>query len=107
LQFPPDGGVTPCADWFKEENAMIEFTDDDGFSGSHNSQFIKGIRIGWNNTKHWHDRDGLAVPSEMFLRYICEVLRRWKDGKADIIDTKPLPRPDDLNSKIPVSEWEN
>jgi hypothetical protein len=86
---------------------MNEFTDDDGFSGSHNSQFIKGIRLGWNSTKHWNDRDGLAVPPEMFLKGIDEALRRWKDGKAEIIDTKPLPRPDDLNSKIPVNEWEN
>jgi hypothetical protein len=93
------------------ENAMTEFsrndfTDDDGFAGSQNSRLIKGTRVGWNDTKHWYDRDGLPLPSELMLISIRKVLRRWHDGRAEIIDTQPLPRLDDLNSKIPNDRWE-
>ena len=83
-------------------DARDEFDD----SSSNNSRLIKGTRILWNNITHWHDRDGLAVPLEMLLREVRQVLQRWKDGRAEIIDRKPLPRPDELNSKIPVNEWE-
>jgi hypothetical protein len=85
---------------------MAQDFNDDGFSGSHSSQFIKGIRVGWNNTKHWHDADGVELRGEMLVLGISECVRRYKDGKWEIIDTKPLPCPDDLNSKIPVSEWQ-
>jgi hypothetical protein len=79
---------------------MNEFTDDDGFSSSNNSRFIKGTLLSWNNTKHWHDRDGLALPSELLRIGPREVLRRWSDRRAELLDTKPLPCPDALNSKL-------
>jgi hypothetical protein len=88
------------------EVPQYEFNDDDGFGGSHNSRLIRGIRVSWNRTQHWHDRDGVAVPSEMFLVSVREFLQRWKDGRPEIIDAKPLPRADDLNSAIPVSDWQ-
>ena len=88
------------------EGTRYELNENDGFSGSHNSRLIKGIRLVWNDTKHWHDRDGLAPPSPMLLLGLREVLQRWKEGKAEIIDTKPLPSVEDLNSTIPVNEWQ-
>jgi hypothetical protein len=89
----------------RKGNRMTEEFND-GFAGSQNSRLIKDVRVRWNDTKHWHDGDGLAVPLEMLLLEVREVLQRWKDGRAEIIDTQPLPRPDELNSKIPVNEWE-
>jgi hypothetical protein len=37
---------------------------------------------------------------------INEILRKWKEGKAEIINEKPLPDPAQLNSTIPIAEWE-
>jgi hypothetical protein len=34
------------------------------------------------------------------------VLQRWKDKKAEVISTHPLPDTDELNAKVPASEWE-
>ena len=82
-----------------------EFTDDDGFAGAQSSRLIKGVCLRWNDRNHWHDRDGLAVPLEMLLLGIREVLQRFNDGSAELIDNKPLPSPEDLNATIPKDEW--
>jgi hypothetical protein len=82
--------------------------EDDGFRrGSFNSgRLIKGSLIGWNDIKHWADRDGSTPPSPMLVIKVNEVLQRWQDNLPEVIDTKPLPDPEELNKDIPVAEWE-
>jgi hypothetical protein len=81
--------------------------DDDGFHGSLNSgRLLKGTFLKWNDTAHWLDRDGLTPPSPLLVIGINEILQKWKDGKAEIINEKPLPDPAQLNSTIPIAEWE-
>jgi hypothetical protein len=81
--------------------------EDDGFYGSLNSgRLIKGTFLKWNDTAHWHDRDGLTPPSPLLVIAINELLQMWKNGKAEIISERPLPDPGMLNAAIPVSEWE-
>jgi hypothetical protein len=87
------------------DHSMKPRPDDDGFGGSHRSgRLIRGLRIGWN--LEWTDQDGCAPPSELLIPSLRRILQKWKDGKAEVIDTFPLPDPDLLNSAIPVCEWE-
>ena len=78
---------------------------DDGFHGSLNTgrsnNFLK-----WTKETSWRDRDGLAPPSPMLVFAVDEALQSWKANKPIIIRDKPLPNPDELNSAIPMSEWE-
>jgi hypothetical protein len=81
--------------------------DDDGFRGSSGStRLIRGSVIRWDATQHWQDRDGLAPPEQLLVIRVNEVLQKWKDGKPEVIDTKPLPDENGLNAAIPVEEWE-
>jgi hypothetical protein len=81
--------------------------DDDGFHGSlKSSRLLKGTLIKWNDNIHWADRDGLTPPSPLLVIAINEILQKWKDGKAEVINEKPLPDPAQLNSTIPIAEWE-
>jgi Family of unknown function (DUF5906) len=73
--------------------------EDDGFSGSLKSgRLLKGALIKWNDNNHWADRDGLTPPSPLLVVAINEILQKWKDGKADIINEKPLPS---VNARLP------
>jgi hypothetical protein len=80
---------------------------DDGFSASLRSRRVgRGSYLRWNDKQHWIDRDGVAVPSPLLVVGINEILRRWRANVAEDITEKPLPSADDLNSAIPVAEWE-
>jgi hypothetical protein len=80
---------------------------DDGFTGSLNTgRMNRGSYLKWTDADHWVDRDGLSPPSPLLVIAISEVLQRWKDGKAEVINDKPLPDPEQLNASIPVAEWE-
>ena len=79
----------------------------DGFNGSFSSdRTIKGTQLVWNDAQHWRDRDGLKPPAQLLVVGVDAILQRWKEGLPQVIRDKPLPDPDDLNSAIPVSEWE-
>ena len=81
--------------------------DDDGFSGSLNSGRVgKGSSLKWNDSLHWLDCDGLTPPSPLLVVAVNEILRRWKDNRAEDIVEKPLPDPELLNASIPASDWE-
>jgi hypothetical protein len=81
--------------------------DDDGFSGSLNSGRVgKGSFLKWNDSQHWLDRDGLVPPSLMLVVAVNEILQRWHEKKPEVITDKPLPDPEELNSAIPIEEWE-
>jgi hypothetical protein len=89
------------------EVTSYEQDTDDGFSASSRSSRVgRGSYIKWNDKQGWVDRDGIAVPSPLLVVGVNEILRRWKDNVAEDIVDKPLPSADDLNSAIPVSEWE-
>ena len=89
LQPPPDDG------------------DNDGFSRSLiTDRLIKGTVAKWNDQKGWHDRDGLPLPSPMFVVGINTALQRWQNRHADTILDKPLPDANALNATIPMTEWE-
>jgi hypothetical protein len=91
-------------------NALTNYEpepEDDGFNGSVNSgRLLKGTFLKWTDETHWVDRDGLTPPSPLLVIAVKEALQRWKDGKAEVIDTQPLPDTEQLNAAIPVSEWE-
>jgi hypothetical protein len=79
----------------------------DGFNGSFSSdRTIKGTQLVWNDAQHWRDRDGLKPPAQLLVVGVDAILQRWKEGLPQVIRDKPLPDPDDLNSAIPISEWE-
>jgi hypothetical protein len=80
---------------------------DDGFAVSSRSRRVgRGSFLKWNDNVHWIDRDGIAAPSPLLVVGIDEILRRWKGNTAEDIIDKPLPDPDELNSTIPIREWE-
>ena len=80
---------------------------DDGFSRSLlTDRLIKGQTAKWDDQKKWHDRDGLPLPSPMFVVGVNTALQRWQNGQAETILNKPLPDPDQLNAAIPKSDWE-
>ena len=88
VQPPPDGG-------------------DDGFSRSLlTDRLIKGQIAKWDDQKKWHDRDGLPLPSPMFIVGVNTALQRWQNHKPETKLEKPLPDLDKLNATIPKSEWE-
>jgi hypothetical protein len=69
-------------------------------------QFICGTFARWNENSGWVDRDKLPLPSTMFVIGTTTVLQKWKDGKAEVKSTHPLPNADELNAAIPKAEWE-
>src|SRR5262249_35608735 len=72
--------------------------DVDGFHVSLNSgRVLKGSRRKWTDAAHWVDGDGLTPPSPLLVVAVNEVLRRWKDKKAQVISDKPLPNREQLN----------
>jgi hypothetical protein len=77
--------------------------DDDGFNGG-SGRPARGSYLTWN--LEWRDSDGLPPPSPLVVIKIDEIVRRWRDHKPEDITAKPLPDVDDLNSSVPVSEWE-
>jgi hypothetical protein len=59
----------------------------------------------------WTDGDGLAPAGEMLAVATTRALQCWKD--KELLDYEieqpggePLSDPDELNSKIPMAEWE-
>jgi hypothetical protein len=87
-----DPGPSPC-------------DNDDGFSGGSNNA-RSGEYIKWTAERGWQDRNGLAVPSPQLVIAVDEILQRWQDKKPEKITAKPLLDPDDLNSVIPIKDWE-
>jgi len=67
---------------------------------------LRGVHARWTDAKKWHDRDGLPIPSPLLVIGSETAVQKWKDGVPEVITTKPLPDPEELNSKIPVSDWE-
>jgi hypothetical protein len=78
---------------------------DGGFPGS-GDRFIRGTFARWNDSQGWIDRDGLPLPEMMFVIGHTTVLQRWKNGKAEVKTTHPLPDVEELNKAVPVQEWE-
>jgi hypothetical protein len=83
-------------------------TDDDGFNSiaPTDDQIIVGTLLKCIEGK-W-SADGVEVPpSTRLLAFGTDkFLQRWHDQQAETIREKPLPDPDELNAKIPKSEWE-
>jgi hypothetical protein len=84
-----------------------DFEGDDGFGGSLTSGRVCKGRVGlWSDSEHWHDRDGMKLPSPLLVPAVDAVLRRWKDNVPEYITDKPLPDPALLNQTIPMNEWQ-
>jgi hypothetical protein len=78
-----------------------------GFDGAFShDKLVRGTLLTWNDAKHWRDRDGLKSPKQLLVTGVNTALQKWRKGKPEVILDKPLPDPDDLNSAIPLSEWE-
>jgi hypothetical protein len=81
--------------------------DGDGFSRSlPGDRLTKGQIAKWDAEKKWHDRDGLSLPTRMFVMGVDTALQRWKDQRPETILDKPQPDPAELNKTIPIGEWE-
>jgi hypothetical protein len=89
-------------------NELTRYEDDDGFSRSlrADDRLLKGQHARWTDSKGWHDRDGLPIPSPLLVVGVTTALQSWKDKVPTVIVDKPLPDPDELNAAIPQSEWE-
>jgi hypothetical protein len=86
---------------------LTQYGGGDGFNGPFSSdRTIKGMQLTWNDAKHWRTRDEQKAPAKLLVVGVDAILQRWSGGKPEVIRDKPLPDPDDLNSAIPVSEWE-
>jgi hypothetical protein len=59
----------------------------------------------WTDTGGWK-ANGMALPSPLLVIGYQMVVRRWKDNRPIDITTYPLPDVEQLNSQIPVNEWE-
>jgi hypothetical protein len=70
-----------------------------------NDRVTRGTVAQWDETKNWHDRDGLPLPDPMLVVGYITILRRWKDKRPEDITEQPLPDPEQLNNAIPVTEW--
>ena len=68
--------------------------------------YLHGTLAKWDAAKGWHDKDGMPLPPVVYVIGFTTCLRKWKDQRAEIISEHPLPNPDELNAKIPQSEWE-
>jgi len=73
-----------------------------------NDRVMRGLILNWNDTADWHDRDGCKVTDtgSMLVMGMFEALQRWQEHRPYYIAQHPLPDPDQLNAKIPQSEWE-
>jgi len=78
--------------------------DDDGFSAPSSGHGVNYLK--WTAGNPWVDRNGSEVSSRLLATSVSELVRRWEDGRPISIFDRPLPNPDELNSKIPESEWE-
>jgi hypothetical protein len=83
---------------------------DDGGDGFSRSQMPDRLTRGqiakWDAEKKWHDRDGLPLPTPMFVMGVTTALQRWQNQRPQTISRKPLPDPAQLNAAIPMNEWE-
>ena len=68
-------------------------------------RFLRGTFAKWNETSGW-TADGLPLPQTMLVFDYTTVLQKWRNGHAEVKTTHPLPDPNELNAKIPMSEWE-
>jgi hypothetical protein len=89
-------------------NDLTHYEDDDGFGRSLRSdnRLLKGQHARWTDSKEWHDRDELPIPSPLLVIGVKTALQSWKDRVPTVITDTPLPDPDELNAAIPQSEWE-
>ena len=84
-----------------------EPNDDDGFNGSLHTSFRTAGRLSFKAATKWTDQHDRSLSgAQMLVIGVDEQLRRWQDGKLEIIDSKPLPNVDALNASIPKNEWE-
>jgi hypothetical protein len=84
-----------------------EPTGDDGFAGSLNEHLFRSNNfLRWTDAAGWMDRDGLPPPSPMLVLAVDTGLQRWIDNRPELTRDKPLPDPDELNTKIPKSTWQ-
>ena len=67
---------------------------------------IKGVILKCVDGR-WSDRDGLAPPPTLLVCGLERILQRFLERGVETITgrDKPLPDPDELNAKIPESEW--
>jgi hypothetical protein len=79
---------------------------DDGFSGGIDPHSMSFNYLKWSAANGWTDRDGVKPPSPLLVFSIDTAMRRWQNQQPTIDYTKPLPDCDELNGKIPISEWE-
>jgi hypothetical protein len=89
-------------------NTLTPYENDDGFGYSlqFSDRLIKGLHARWTDSKAWHDRDGLSVPSPLLVVGVTTALQRWENKVPEVIVEKPLPDLDALNTSIPMSKWE-
>jgi hypothetical protein len=89
-------------------NQLAQYEDDDGFGRTlrPDDRLLKGQHARWTDSKGWHDRDDLPIPSPLLVVGVTTALQRWKDKVPEVIIDKPLPDPEVLNATIPQSEWE-
>jgi hypothetical protein len=87
---------------------LTHYEDDDGFKRSLHAddRLLKGVHARWTDSKGWHDRDDLPIPSPLLVASVTTALQSWKDKVPTVILEKPLPDPNELNASIPQSEWE-
>jgi len=64
-----------------------------------------GANASWTDTRGWK-ANGVALPTPLLVFGYKMIVRRWKDNWPIDITTYPLPDVDQLNSQIPIEQWE-
>jgi hypothetical protein len=75
-------------------------------AGLSSDRVTRGTIARWSSASGWTDRDGLPLPDTMLVIGYITVLRRWQNKRPDYVTEHPLPDPEELNTAIPIAEWE-
>jgi hypothetical protein len=64
-----------------------------------------GAVASWTDTAGWK-ANGIALPSPLLVFGYKTIVRRWQNNRPTDITTYPLPDVEQLNSQIPIEQWE-
>ena len=87
-------------------NVTVPPSDGGSSIGLPGNRVNRGTIGRWTEATGWTDRDGLPMSSPMLVIGYTTIIRRWENNRPIDITDHPLPDPDDLNRKIPMSAWE-
>src|SRR5262249_23066936 len=86
---------------------MNEYTRPSASGGitSSTGRTLIGSAASWTDTAGWK-ANGVVLPTPLLVFGYKTIVRRWKDNRPIDITAYPLPDVEQLNSQIPIAQWE-